>query len=160
MRVRAAFPKLLIALTAASLLLAGCSTAGSDTENAASDGCITDFDPSVDYFPDKSEIVDAENFSITYEKSYQVLTVNEPFTGAKPESYGLVKCGAPAPELAGELGEAQQIQVPITSLYSGSTTHLPLVTALDELDVLTGVSNGSYVSDTTVTERIASGDIA
>ncbi|WP_129977522.1 ABC transporter substrate-binding protein [Rhodococcus sp. Q1] len=160
MRVRAAFPTLLVALTSASLLLAGCSPATSDTENAASDGCITDFDPSVDYFPDKSEIVDAENFSITYEKSYQVLTVDEPFTGAQPESYVLVKCGAPAPELSGDLATAQQIQVPITSLYSGSTTHLPLVTALDELDVLTGVSNGSYVSDTTVIERIESGDIA
>ncbi|MFF3182550.1 hypothetical protein NXT08_18330 [Rhodococcus pyridinivorans] len=54
MRVRAAFPKLLVALTSSSLLLAGCSTAGSDTENDASDECITDFDASVDYFPDKS----------------------------------------------------------------------------------------------------------
>ena len=71
MRVRAAFPKLLIALTAASLLLAGCSTAGSDTENAASDGCITDFDPSVDYFPDKSEIVDAEK--VATEKLTEIL---------------------------------------------------------------------------------------
>ncbi|OBA36802.1 hypothetical protein A5767_07935 [Rhodococcus sp. 852002-51564_SCH6189132-a] len=60
MRVRAAFPKLLVALTSSSLLLAGCSTAGSDTENDASDECITDFDASVDYFPDKSEIVDAD----------------------------------------------------------------------------------------------------
>ncbi|MCD5421633.1 hypothetical protein LRS71_19080 [Rhodococcus pyridinivorans] len=154
MRVRAAFPKLLVALTSASLLLAGCSTAGSDTENDASDECITDFDASVDYFPDKSEIVDAENFSITYEKSYQVLTVNEPFTGAKSESYVLVKCGAPAPELTGELATAQQIHVPITRLYTGSTTHLPLVIELDELDALTGVSNGSYVSDAAVIGRI------
>ncbi len=160
MRVRATFPKLLVALTSASLLLAGCSTTASDTENDASDGCITDFDPSVDYFPDKSEIVDAENFSITYEKSYQVLTVNEPFSAAPPESYVLVKCGAPAPELSGELAAAQQIQVPITSLYSGSTTHLPLVTELDALDVLSGVSNGSYVSDPAVIERIESGAVA
>ncbi|WP_064256563.1 hypothetical protein RBB84_15125 [Rhodococcus sp. D-6] len=118
MRVRAAFPKLLVALTSSSLLLAGCSTAGSDTENDASDECITDF------------------------------------TGAKSESYVLVKCGAPAPELTGELATAQQIHVPITRLYTGSTTHLPLVIELDELDALTGVSNGSYVSDAAVIGRI------
>ena len=161
MRQRTPFPKTLVALTATSLLLAGCSSSASDTDTAlAADGCITDFDPTVDYFPDKSEIVDAENFSITYENSYQVLTVDEPFSGAKPESYVLVKCGAPAPDLTGELADAQQIQVPITSLYSGSTTHLPLVTELGLLDVLTGVSNASYVSDASVIERVGSGAIA
>jgi len=160
MRVRAALPTILVTVTAASLILAGCSTSTADLDSITADGCITDFDPTVDYFPDKSEIVDAENFDITYENSYQVLTVNEPFSGANPESYVLVKCGAPAPKLSGDLAGAQQITVPITSLYSGSTTHLPLVTELDELDVLTGVSNGSYVSDPAVIERIESGAIA
>lgn len=159
MRVRAAFPTSVVALTTLGLVLAGCTSSGSDDVTAVADGCITDFDPSVDYFPDKSEIVDAENFSIRYENSYQVLTVDEPFSGAKPESYVLVKCGAPAPELSGDLADAQQIQVPITSLYSGSTTHLPLVTELDVLDVLTGVSNGAYVSDAEVIDRIDSGDV-
>lgn len=161
MRARAVPLRLLSAVAVAGLALAGCSTATTDTtDTAAPDGCITDFDPSVDYFPDKSEVVDAENFSITYENSYQVLTVDEPYSGAEPESYVLVKCGAPAPELSDDLADAQQISVPISSLYSGSTTHLPLVAELGVLDVLTGMSNGSYVSDTAVVDRIASGDVA
>ncbi|MFI6756640.1 ABC transporter substrate-binding protein [Rhodococcus coprophilus] len=142
--------------------MSGCSSAtgssiGADT--GADAGCITDFDATVDYFPAKSEITDAENFSLTYENSYQILTVDEPFSGAEPESYVLVKCGAPAPELSGELADAQQITVPITSLYSASTTHLPLVTELGVLDTLTGVSKGSFVSDAAVLDRIASGDV-
>ncbi|MFD3811569.1 ABC transporter substrate-binding protein [Rhodococcus sp. NPDC058639] len=142
--------------------MSGCSSATDSSISAdtgADAGCITDFDATVDYFPAKSEITDAENFSLAYENSYQVLTVDEPFSGGEPESYVLVKCGAPAPELSGELADAQQITVPITSLYSASTTHLPLVTELGVLDTLTGVSNGSFVSDAAVRDRIASGDV-
>lgn len=162
MRSRAVFPRVLLTVAAVGLTVSGCSSA-TDTSNSADtgadSGCITDFDATVDYFPTKSEITDAENFSITYENSYQVVTVDEPFSGAEPESYVLVRCGAPAPELSGDLAYAQQITVPVTSLYSASTTHLPLVTELDVLDTLTGVAKGSFVSDTAVRERIASGDV-
>ncbi|WP_435278072.1 ABC transporter substrate-binding protein [Rhodococcus yananensis] len=154
-------PRVLAAAAITGLALSGCSATGTDTAPPpAADGCITDFDAETDYFPDKSQIVDAENFHITYENSYQVLTVDEPFSGASPEAYVLVKCGAPAPELTGDLADAQQITVPITSLHSGSTTHLPSITELGVLDVLTGVSNGSYVTDADVVERIGSGEVS
>lgn len=150
----------LVSAVAVSLALAGCgSSDDSSAADTAAQECIADFDPTVDYFPDKSEIVDAENFHIGYEKSYQVLTVEEPFPEGDPESYVLVRCGAPAPELNGALADAPEITVPITSLYSASTTHLPLVTALGALDTLTGVSDGSFASDAEVLERIESGDV-
>lgn len=161
LRPRVPLSRPVVLMAATGLILAGCATGTDpDTGPTVADGCIADFDPGTDYFPDKSQIVDAENFSISYRNSYQVLTVDEPFPGAEPESYVLVKCGAPAPELSGDLAGAQQITVPITSLYSGSTTHLPLVTELGALDVLTGVSGGARVSDGAVLDRIASGDIA
>ena len=53
----------------------------------------------------------------------------------------LVQCGTPAPKLEGELIGAQLVNVPITSLYSASTTHLSLLVDLQRLDVLTGVSH-------------------
>jgi len=143
----------------AALGLAGCTSSADDEPADTAAGCITDYDADTDYFPDKSVITDAENFSITYEKSYQVLTVDQPYPDAEPESYVLVKCGAPAPELSGDLAGSQQITVPISSLHSGSTTHLPLITELGVLDVLNGVSNGSYVSDQQVIDRIAAGDV-
>lgn len=166
MRVRraarrvAASPKTVVVLAVvAALGLAGCTSSADDEPADTAAGCITDYDADTDYFPDKSVITDAENFSITYEKSYQVLTVDQPYPDAEPESYVLVKCGAPAPELSGDLAGSQQITVPISSLHSGSTTHLPLITELGVLDVLNGVSNGSYVSDQQVIDRIAAGDV-
>ncbi|WP_197059795.1 ABC transporter substrate-binding protein [Prescottella defluvii] len=147
-------------LAAATLVLTGCSST-SDATDAALDsrGCITDFDAGTDYFPDKSTLVDAKNFTIDYHDSYQVLTVKQPYPGGSPESYVLVKCGAPTPELAGDLAAAPQITTPIRSLYSASTTHLPLITELGQLDILTGVANAANVNGDDIRARIADGSI-
>ncbi|MCL2534810.1 MAG: ABC transporter substrate-binding protein [Nocardiaceae bacterium] len=148
------------ALAAASLTLTACSSDTSSADTAAdARGCITDFDANTDYFPDKSTLLDAKNFTVEYHNSYQVLTVNQPYPGAAPESYVLVKCGAPAPELTGNLASAPQITTPIQSLYSASTTHLPLITELGQLDVLTGVANAANVNGDDIRARIAEGKI-
>lgn len=161
-RGRGRWSAIAAATAIAGLALTGCSATdgGGDSADAVADrpGCIDDFDPGTDYFPDKAEITEASNFSIDYHDSYQVLTVDEPFQGAEPESYVLVKCGAPAPELDGALADAPQITVPVTSVYSESTTHLPMLDEIGAMDVLTGVSSGAMVSTGSAAERIASGE--
>lgn len=107
----------------------------------------------------RSTVEYAENFELSYEDGYQVLTVNEPSPGAPAESYVLVSCGA-TPQLPPELASAQQIPVPVDSLYSGSTTHLPLLVDLARLDVLTGVATAGFVSSPEVRERIDAGAVA
>ena len=118
-------------------------------------GCITDFDPAADYYPVKSQIDYATNFTVEYDKSYQVLTVLQPTQGGSAESYVLVKCGAPTPDLTGDLAGATMVSTPVTSLYSGSTTHLPNLVALDQLDILTGVASKSLISEKEVLDRVA-----
>lgn len=140
------------------LAVAGCSESTSNDAGAARE-CITDFDANTDYFPDKSTISDASGLAIEYHKSYQVLTVKEPSPGARPVSYVLVRCGAPAPKLDGALAEAPQVQVPIRSMYSGSTTHLPAMAALGAADTVTGVSSTDYVSTPEIRARIDEGDV-
>ncbi|MFD4240160.1 ABC transporter substrate-binding protein [Streptomyces sp. NPDC058525] len=167
MSVRSVMPGRRQAAAAAFLTVALTLTAcGSDADppadakaQAAGEGCIKDFDPAKDYFPVKSTVEHAKNFTLRYEKSYQVLTVNEPFPKGKPESYVLVKCGAPKPELSGELASAQQVTVPVKSLYSASTTHLPLLTETGTLDVLTGVASAANISSAQVVERVKAGKV-
>ena len=130
------------------------SAAGVDTE-----GCITDFDPETDYFPVKSELTHATNFTLEYENSYQVLTVVQPTQGGAPESYVLVKCGAPAPELTGDLADATVVETPVRSIYSGSTSHLPFLVVLDQLDALTGVASKALISEKEVRDRVAEPDV-
>lgn len=156
----------LIAATAA--LLAGCASgpATTATTSAATsrtaaggaldaNGCITDYQPGVDYYPVKSEIEYAKNFGITYHDSYQVLTVPQPTEGGAPETYVLVRCGAPTPALTDELAGAQVVTTPVSSLYSASTTHLPFLVELDRLDALTGVGTKGFISEKQVQDRVA-----
>ena len=138
--------------------VAAASTPASELNAAAgldTNGCITTFDPAADYYPVKSQIDYATNFTVEYDKSYQVLTVVQPTQGGSQESYVLVKCGAPTPELTGALAGATVLTTPVTSLYSGSTTHLPNLVALNRLDVLTGVASKSLISEKEVLDRVA-----
>lgn len=166
------------ALVAAVALLAGCgssptspagtptaSTTGDTSQSAAAGaldatGCITDYQAGVDYYPVKSEITYAKNFEISYHDSYQVLTVPQPTEGGAPAEYVLVKCGAPTPELTGDLAGAQVVTTPVTSMYSASTTHLPFLVELDQLDALTGVGTKGFVSEKQVQDRVAEPGVA
>jgi len=145
--------------------LAGCGTqapAGAPSSAGAgvgADGCITGFDPETDYFGDKQRLEFAQNFTISYHRSYQVITVQQPTIGGKPERYVLVRCGAPTPELTGELAGAPVITTPVRSLFSSSTTHLPALEALDRLDVLTGVAVKAYISSAAARQRADSGEV-
>jgi iron complex transport system substrate-binding protein len=49
--------------------------------------------------------------------------------------------------------------VPISSLYSASTTHLQLLVDLQRLDVLTGVSRTKYLTGDEILKRVASGEV-
>ncbi|WP_374690080.1 ABC transporter substrate-binding protein [Frankia sp. AvcI1] len=145
-------------LAALGLVACGSSTTGGPAAAGAgtdSRGCVNHFNPDTDYFPEKSTFTRAKNVTLSYHKSYQVLTVKQPFPGGRPESYVLVRCGAPAPALTGDLAKAQRIEVPIRSLYSGSTTHLPLLVDLDRTDVLTGVASATTVVNADIRRRIS-----
>lgn len=122
-------------------------------------GCVEKFDATADYFPDKVAIEDAENFSVEYRRSYKVVTVKEAYAGGPAERYVLVQCGVPAPRLEGVLAGAQIATVPIASLYSASTTHLPLLVDLQRLDVLTGVSQLKHLAGDEILKRAASGQV-
>ncbi len=155
---------LITGLISTLITVAGCATPAPPTTAPASpgvgaDGCIQSFDPAADYFPDKQQLEFAKNLKIEYHGSYQVITVQQPMYGGKPESYALVRCGAPKPELTGELAGVPVVTTPVHSLFSGSTTHLPALEALGKLDVLTGVAAKAFISSPAAKERADSGEV-
>lgn len=174
---RRAVRTVLAASAAAALLLTGCSApstptsasptssgptssgSGTTVPGVGPDGCITDFDERVDYFGVKQTLEFATNFTVTYHRSYQVLTVEQPVVGGKPERYVLVRCGAPTPALTGDLAGAEVVSTPVRSLFSASTTHLPSLEALGELEALTGVASKAFISSPAAQERAASADV-
>ncbi|TKV60253.1 ABC transporter substrate-binding protein [Nakamurella flava] len=166
----------LATLAAAALLLSACgsgnpaapaSTVTTDAQASTpasgagldADGCITDYQPGTDYYPVKSTLEHAKNFTIEYHDSYQVLTVQQPTQGGSPVSYVLVHCGAPTPELSGALTGATVVTTPLKSIYSASTSHLPNFPILGILPSLTGVGSKSLISEQDVAARAAEPDV-
>lgn len=120
--------------------------------------CVERYDSATDYFPDKVTVEDAVNFTVTYHRSYKVV---QPRTSAphSGERYVLVQCGTPVPPLQGELAGAQVATVPVSSLYSTSTTHLALLVDLGRLDVLTGVSIKKFLMGDEILKRAGSPEV-
>ncbi len=134
------------------------SVAGQAPQNVTR-GCVEKYDATKDYFPDKVAVEDAVNFTVTYHRSYKVVSARDTGADHPPERYVLVQCGTPIPKLEGELIGAQLVNVPISSLYSASTTHLPLLVDLKRLDVLTGVSTMQHLIGDEILQRAKSGQV-
>src|SRR6187551_2705090 len=112
----------LICLVVSFPLIAGCNRV-SESPAASGKSCIQNFDPATDYFPEKTQLEFAENFSVEYHSSYKVVTVRRPADGGAEEKYVLLQCGAKQPTLSHELAGTPVITVPIKSLFSAASTH-------------------------------------
>ena len=129
-------------------------------ETNLTDSCVPEgqFDPAIDYFPQKAVLTHTDGFSIEYFNNYKVITVNTPYPGATESlQYALVQCGTPAPE--GFIDE-QVIQVPAMTVATMSTTYLPFLDDLGLLDRLVGLDDSTYVSNPTVLQMAADGKLA
>jgi len=127
-----------------------------DEATNLTDECVTEYDSEVDYFPEKVEVTDAENFTVEYFNNYKVVTV----TGSMDTfDYVLVQCGTPAPAMDDFPEGAQMIEVPAGNLITFSTTYLPGIAALGLTDNLIGMDSLAFTSTPEIIERIDAGDI-
>lgn len=142
------------------LLLAGLQAPAwaQDAANLTA-ACVETFDPSVDYFPDKTELTYAEGLEVEYFGHYKVVRTLIPYPGAE-EAFEmvLVQCGTPAPE---GYEAAQVVEVPVDSFVALSTTLIPNLKDLGRLDALVGMDSYGYelVNTPEVAEMIEAGDV-
>jgi iron complex transport system substrate-binding protein len=153
MKVRFLFTVLLI-LSLTSLALPWVSA--QDAAPAAD--CVTDYDSSMDYFPDKVTVDYAEGFTVEYHDNYKLVTVVQPWQGAEqPVSYVLVQCGTPAPD---DVGDAVVIEVPVQTVASLSTSFLPHIVGQGLLDRLVAIDTSLYTSAPEVLAGVEAGEVA
>lgn len=152
--------KLLYLVVLFSLLTSHCSISiaeGNASIVNGTTGCLETYDSAIDYFPEKAQVRHAQGFTLRYFKHYKVLEVLKPWPGAnKTFRYVLVQCGAPAPE---GFSDAQIITIPVQRIAVMSTTHLPHLTLLNELDSLVAVSDFKNVNTPAVRHKIAAGEL-
>lgn len=117
--------------------------------------CVSAYDADTDYFPEKVEVTDADNFSVEYFNHYKVVTVLDAFDGAPTFDYVLVQCGTPTPDAADFPEGTQFIEVPTGRFIAMSTTQLPHLVALELLENLVGLDSFLYINTPEVRELIA-----
>lgn len=145
------------ALILGLLLTAGCGPSA-DIPSADRAGCIQRIDPTHDYFPHKTTPEFATHFSVEYHRAYKVVTVRNPAEGTT-EKYVLRQCGAPLPDLAGDLAGASIVTVPVKSVFASTAPQASLLADLDRVEVLSGLAQTRYATTKAVVDRIAQGHV-
>lgn len=103
-------------------------------------------------------ITKAERFSILKNDSCSIVTIINPWQGAKGinQAYYLVKRGS---NLSLKVDSESVIYVPLRRIICMSTTHLAMIAALGETDAIVGVSGAGYVYNKDISGRIENGFI-
>lgn len=101
----------------------------------------------------------ARGFSIGFEKGFRILTVRNPWENARNVEirYFLVDKSAEIPE---ELKGENLIRIPVERIVCLSTSHIAFVDALGELDKVTAVSGGEYITHPEIRRGLTEGRIA
>ncbi len=147
------FRKFFIVLLALLALLA-LGVLPSLAQDGAAD-CVANYDPQVDYFPDKVVPEFARGWQVEYHNNFKVVDVTTPWPNAAAGDafrYVLVECGTPAPE--GYEG-ASFIEIPAGGLIALGTSYIPQLKELGLLDQLIGVDNLTFFNTPEVVEMIA-----
>ena len=120
------------------------------------DGCVETYDPSIDYFPQKTDVTHSDSFAVEYHNNYKIVTVSNPWQGAQESfQYVLVQCGTPAPEGV----DSPVIEVPVRSLVALSTTYLPHLVSLELTDRLVGLDSLLWATTPEVVALIEAGEL-
>ncbi|KAG0294565.1 hypothetical protein BGZ96_000913 [Linnemannia gamsii] len=146
--------RLTIKAIAALLLLAPFLV--SPTYGQQNSSCVTTFDPTHDYFPDKSQVDGGALFSITYNLNYKVVKNTSLNT-----TYILTQCGTPAPNatVIPPTNTTVFIQIPVTNLASLATTAVSYIEMLGKQAAIKAVDTEGLVSSPCVQSGLEKGTI-
>lgn len=143
-------------VTLTILFLPACKVATSPIETPQAQA--VEEDPPITQENEQVSIDYAQNFTLEYKDGYKLLTVSVPWMGAtEPLVYALIPAGA---ELNEESSGATVIHTPINSLVSLSSTYLPFLEQIGELDSLVAVDTADYIFNEGVRLRAENGTIA
>jgi iron complex transport system substrate-binding protein len=129
-------------------LLSGCGTA--TTTPSACQGV-----PVAAPFDERVTTTQARNLAVRYVDGAAVVTVAQPFPGGAPRTVVLTRCGHPDPRLPADLAAAPRIATPVRSLFSASSTHLPMLDEVGRLGVVTGVGDATGIVSPAVRAGLA-----
>ena len=101
----------------------------------------------------------AERFKLEKKGGYSLLTIINPWQGASEVNYVwyLVNRGSKLPS---GIDSSKVIYVPIRKIVCMSTTHISMISALNEANTISGVSGAPFLYEKNLIERLENGLIA
>lgn len=99
-------------------------------------GCVADYRPGTDYFPDKATFVASRQLSVSYHGHYKRVTFTPAVDTRETLRLVLVQCGTPAPPLAP--GETL-VTVPVRSIATANVSMVGAAVLLGIGDRLRGI---------------------
>lgn len=121
------------------------------------EGCVDQYSSEQDYFPAKATVDYATGFEVEYHGHYKVVSVRMPWQQNQPPlTYVLVQCGTPIPDVP---GATTVIEIPVRRVVALSTTHLPYLDELGQVDSLVGVGQFAFVHNPNVRRKIDQGEL-
>ncbi|AFY40485.1 Fe3+ ABC transporter, periplasmic iron-binding protein [[Leptolyngbya] sp. PCC 7376] len=137
--------------------LTACQSTVTTPEIASNNDCVEQFDKNTDYFPDKVDPQFAQGFEVEYHTNYKVVTVKQPWEEAAEDlNYIFVQCGTPAPT---DYPNATIVEIPTQRVLAMSTTYLPHIEKLDQLESLVGVTDRRLIYSDIIRKKIEEGVI-
>jgi iron complex transport system substrate-binding protein len=100
----------------------------------------------------------AERFKLSKKDGYTVLTITNPWQGAMDVSqvYNLIRRGS---EIPPGVDTSSVIYVPLKKIICMSTTHVAMISALDEEKSISGVSGTGFVYAGSLRDKVEKGQI-
>ncbi|CEI92458.1 hypothetical protein RMCBS344292_06716 [Rhizopus microsporus] len=117
-------------------------------------GCVTNYDATIDYFPEKINVADdkANIFSIDYYKNYKVIQNH-----LNKQSYVLVQCGTPTP--SNITNNTEVYQVPITKAGVMETSIVPYLEMIGAAESISLIADGNLISSPCFQKYLSSGNV-
>ncbi len=100
----------------------------------------------------------AQRFKIEQKDGYKLLTIINPWQGADDVEYTycLLKRGMHVPK---DVDPDRVILIPVETIICMSTTYIPMLVQLDEIDAIRGISGSYLVYDEEIIRRLEKGEI-
>lgn len=118
--------------------------------------CVGNYDPRVDYFPEKSRFAHSAQLSVSYHRNYKRVTFTPAVDTRETLSFVLVQCGTPRPEVG---PRDTVLEVPLRNFATANQSLLGATALLGLEDQLVGVPNALTVSVPSIRERVDDGRI-
>lgn len=119
--------------------------------------CVAGFDAGMDYFPEKTRVEYATQFSVSYHGNYKRLVFRPNVEREAKEEYLLVQCGTPAPP---HDAGVRVVTVPAQRFMLANLSLVSAAVRMGLTDALVGVSSMNGVSQPEVVERHRQGRIS